>query len=160
MLEFAFLAFPLFGTGELDWQTAQRSAGNVLVYRAATGKGPRPILSIECRQGATSVAVYWQRPLGAAVVQSIKHAIDSDQPRTMYWQRTADSQSVAMWGASSIGFAQQLIGKSQLVVYARSRSNEILQARFSLSGLNRAVEPVAQACRWRSAQRPGALLRR
>jgi type VI secretion system VasI family protein len=153
MFEFAFLAFPIFGNIAVDWQTAQRSTGNVLVYRAATGKDPRPILSIECRHGATSVAVYWRRPLAAAITQSIKHAIDNDLPRTKYWQRTADSQSIAMWGASSISFAKQLIGKSQLVVYARSRSNEILQARFSLDGLNRAIEPVAQACRWRPAQR-------
>ena len=45
-------------------------------------------------------------------------------------------------------FSKRLIGKSQLVVYARTKTNEIVHARFMLTGLDRAIGPVEQACRW------------
>jgi type VI secretion system VasI family protein len=153
MFEIAFLSLPLFGTPALDWQTARRSEREVLIYKAASGKDPRPILSIECRHGVTSLTVYWRQSLGSAVAQRITYAIDHDRPRGQYWRLTADLQAVAMWGASSISFSKQLIGKSQLVVYARSRSGEILQARFTLAGLERALAPVEHECRWRGTSR-------
>jgi type VI secretion system VasI family protein len=163
MFEIAFLALPLFGSPAVDWQTTQRSAGDVLVYKAAQGNDPRPLLSIECRRGVTSLTVYWRQSLNNNVIQRVTYAIDYDRPRTEYWRLTTDHQSVAMWGAASIDLSKRLIGKSQLVVHARSRSGEILQARFTLAGLERAIAPIEKTCGWRgtngAAQRTASAAR-
>jgi len=148
-VELAFLTLPFFNSPPSEWQTARRGAESVLVYKAAAGTGTRPILSLECRRGVTSLTVYWHQLVGAPIAQPVTHAIDHQPPRAQYWRRTADSRSVGLWGESAIGLGQRLVGKSQLTVYARSRSNEILHAQFSLADLDRAIAPVAQACRWR-----------
>ena len=151
MFEFALFA-TLFSSAASEWQIARRGADSVLVYKAAAAasNGTRPILSIECRQGTTSLTVFWHQLLGA---QPVTYAIDHHPPRVEYWRRTADARSVGVWGGPSISLSKRLIGKSQLTVYARTRSNEIVHAQFSLSGLDRAIAPVEQACRWRRSVR-------
>jgi type VI secretion system VasI family protein len=149
MFELAFLTLPFFNSAASEWQTARRGAGSVLVYKAAAGTGTRPILSIECRQGVTSLTVYWHQLVGAPIAQPVTYAIDHQPPSAQYWRRTADARSVGLWGESSISLGQRLVGKSQLIVYARARSGEILHAQFKLGGLDHAIAPVAQACRWR-----------
>ena len=148
MLEFALFTLPLFSAPSSEWQTARRSTDTVLVYKAAVGTGTRPILSIECRGRMTSLTVYWPQWVSRPVAQRVTYAIDYEPPRAEYWHRTTDARSVGLWERPSISLSKRLIGKSQLVVYARTKTNEIMHARFMLSGLDRAIGPVEQACRW------------
>lgn len=131
-----------------EWYQAERPPKTVLIYTAAMGAGPQPVLSVQCSGLETSLTVHWHQPMAGYYTQAVAYTIDSLSPRIAQWRLSTDKTTLGSWGPEAIPLALLLIGKTQLSVRAITRRGSAVIANFNVVGLERAVTSVAHACRW------------
>jgi len=132
-----------FGAAQAgEWHAARRHEA-VLTYTAAsTG----PLLSIECWRGQFSVTVFWHQPMLGRTKQVVTYQIDQQPARVEQWRLSTDGRIVGVWGLSAREMFHRLKGKRRLWIRAPSKRGPV-EATFETAGIERALQPVALACR-------------
>jgi type VI secretion system VasI family protein len=132
-----------------EWYKAERAPNTILIYTVASdGSTPQSVLSIQCSGLETSVTIFWGQPMAGYYAQFITYTVDDSKPQSEQWRVSTDQMTLGSWGLHAIPLARRFTGKGKLSVRAINRRGIQVAAHFNLEGLDRAVGPVSQACRW------------
>lgn len=79
----------------------------------------------------------------------IEYRLDRDPAGVVSANESTDSSSLGLWsGARSIPFIKGMFGKSELVVRMTPYGESPFMATFDISGLEKRIAPLREACGW------------
>lgn len=79
----------------------------------------------------------------------ITYRIDTEKARKVEGDASTDNKALGLWsGGQAIPVLKQMIGKSQMVVRMTPFSESPFTATFDIRGLDSAIKPLRDACRW------------
>ena len=117
--------------------------------RDRVGRTFRFELSIRCAEGMMSVAFDFDGlAVSAQSAAAVTWRVDDRPPGTMAMQRSSDSRSLGLTGASAIPFIETLFGGQTLVIQANPLSGSQMVAEFPIAGIEEAIVPLREACGW------------
>jgi len=106
-------------------------------------------LLIRCLKNTTSFILNTGKYLGPERRIPVVYRIDDNAPKNDLWLSSMSKKSAGLWnGAESIPFIRSLLGVERLVVEFRPKDIAPVTMIFNLSGLENALDPVAQGCEW------------
>ncbi|HZP98616.1 MAG TPA: type VI secretion system-associated protein TagO [Reyranella sp.] len=103
-------------------------------------------LFVRCRKNTTEVLIAWPSYLGSTEGHQVKWRTDKDPIVTEWWQPSTDG--AAVFSSSAIPFAKKLLGRTELVVSLAPYSKGPQTLSFPISGLEAAIKPLREACKW------------
>ena len=117
--------------------------------RDRVGRTYRFELSIRCAEGTTSVAFDFDGlVVSAQAAAAVNWRVDDRPPGTIAMQRSSDSRTLGLSGASAIPFIESLFGGQTLVIQANPLSGSQMVAEFPIAGIEEAIVPLREACGW------------
>ncbi len=79
----------------------------------------------------------------------ITYRVDKLPAQTKRFRESNNHESLGLWsGKSAIPFLKELFGHDRLFVRATPHSESPLEASFDITGLEKAIEPLREACGW------------
>jgi type VI secretion system protein VasI len=155
--------------GEGKWRVTQQvskidDSPEVFVAVEAADPLPGPegrtstgILMISCREGNTDVFLNFgehamtPKDAGAArdAVATVTTRVDKNRARRIAMRPSRDRKALGLWsGRRAIPFVKDMLGATRLFVRASPPDEAALDMEFEIAGLDAAVKPLRQACRW------------
>ncbi len=101
-------------------------------------------LGIRCESGRTYAFVAWDSLLGPA--PRLAYRIDGDAPVESTWNASADGDA-AFFPGRTIEFVSRL-AEHDSVTAAFTPAGDSVATLFDLSGIQAALRPIREACRW------------
>lgn len=108
-------------------------------------KNKPAILHIKCAENKTALYVTYNGFISTHDVPVITR-IDNNKAQTTEWSVTTDHQGI--WRNQPIPFIKSLIGKDKLLVEVTPYSENPQMREFPITGLDEAIKPVREICRW------------
>ena len=117
--------------------------------RDRVGRTFRFELSIRCAEGTMSFGIDFDGlVVSAQAAAAVTWRVDDRSPGTMAMQRSSDSRTLGLSGASAIPFIETLFGGQTLVIQANPLSGSQMVAEFPIAGIEEAIVPLREACGW------------
>ncbi len=80
---------------------------------------------------------------------TITYRVDKRPATKRHMTESSDHQALGLWSAGEvIPFAKELSGATSLYLQATPHSESSVSAEFAIAGLERAIKPLQQACKW------------
>jgi hypothetical protein len=123
----------------------------VHAFNVSATEGARfePHLSVICQEGETKLLF---QPGDLLVDEDgnleAEIRIDADAAQTMSWNATTHNKSAGLFGERAEAFLKDIKGAKTLYVRLTERYGERHDAKFILSGFQKVIEGVAEACQW------------
>jgi type VI secretion system protein VasI len=121
------------------------------------GRTSTGILMISCREGNTDVFLNFgenaMAPKDAAAsrdaASTVTTRVDKNRARRIVMRPSRDRKALGLWsGRRAIPFVKDMLGATRLFVRASPPDDAALDMEFEIAGLDAAVRPLRQACRW------------
>ena len=118
--------------------------------RGRFGSRVRLTLVAACRENSTSV---WFN-FGGHFMSDHQHGtviyrVDKQDAKRKNFRESNNNEALGLWsGGSAIPFLKQLLGHDWLFIRATPYSESALEGTFDISGLERAIIPLREACNW------------
>lgn len=116
-------------------------------------------LLFTCREGKTAFYItFGGHFMSSTNNGTITYRIDKRPAAKKGMRESTDHQALGLWSASeAIPFAKDLFGAQSLYLQATPHSESPVSAEFEIAGLEQAIKPLADACKWpMAAGRPTA----
>jgi type VI secretion system protein VasI len=79
----------------------------------------------------------------------IIYRLDDEKAQTINTNESTNNRSLGLWsGARSIPVIKRMFGKSTMIVRMTPFGENPFTATFNISGLEEAIVPLRQACKW------------
>jgi type VI secretion system protein VasI len=102
-------------------------------------------LGIRCSANKTELRVLWPKFLGLRPIQ-VKWRIDDGPIVTERWNVSSDG--TLAFANNPIDMSKKMFGKKELVTNIEAYGESGTTVSFRLSGLEEAIKPIREACRW------------
>ncbi len=145
----AVVAFGLATAAPAVAQAADSLGGWTILPSAAPTATVRALnaeryLGIRCESGRTYAFVAWDSLLGSE--PRLTYRIDGDTPIESTWNASADGDS-AFFPGRTVEFVSRLAERDS-VTAAITPAGDSVATLFDLNGIQAALRPVREACRW------------
>ncbi|NVJ95661.1 MAG: hypothetical protein HWD91_08745 [Marivivens sp.] len=108
-------------------------------------------LYIRCFENTTSLFTVW----GGHFMSDnrgggrVDYRIDDNPAAHVSMQESSDNEALGLWnGGVSIPFIKRLFGGETIFMRASPFNESPVEMTFNISGLEQAIEPLREACRW------------
>ena len=115
------------------------------------GQFKRGTLIIRCKENTTSLYTIW----GGHFMSDnrnggrVDYRVDAKKASTVSMKNSTDHQALGLWsGGQSIPFIKKLVGAERLYIRATPFSQSAVEMSFNITGLEKAIEPLREACGW------------
>jgi type VI secretion system protein VasI len=120
-------------------------------FSSQYGQLKRGTLIIRCQENTTSLYTLWgdhfmsdNRSGGR-----VDYRVDEKKASRVNMTESTDNKALGLWnGGGSIEFIKRLFGAKQLYTRATPFSESPVEMTFNITGLERAIEPLREACNW------------
>lgn len=109
------------------------------------------ILMISCREGATDVFFNFGETAMAKgkATSLVTTRIDKRRARKMRMTGSHDRKALGLWTSGrAVPFVKTMLDGSSLFVRAMPPEEEAVDMEFEIGGLDEAIKPLREACRW------------
>ncbi len=153
-------AFASPSQGQSGWTKEEKSSQvdgskTILVHRDANqpittlfGRTATPFFVVACHRGESRAYINWGTTLDGLYGQTVSFRVDDEKPRSNWWNVSTDFSALGYWGPGAINFVRQLIGARKIYVRAAKNRGGDAETSFDLDGLEEAIRPIADACKW------------
>ena len=147
-----------------DWQVSQfRSpndgspaiamtlATNTVVPGQSQVAPGMALLSLQCAEGNTSAILQFGKDVLRDLEGSgdVVYRINGRGEAHLTFQQSTDGKAMGLWtNELSVPFIESLIGANSLNIEAIPYKELPVKARFNVSGLDKAIAPLREACGW------------
>jgi type VI secretion system protein VasI len=131
---------------------------NVFVNANSLETSPNPYgqptkswMMITCRENTTSLYINFAGHFMSDLQGkgTVTYRIDKNPAARQSFTESNDHSVLGLWnGGAAIPFIKRLFGANSLLVRATPFSDSAVTAEFSLVGLENALKPLRDACRW------------
>lgn len=104
-----------------------------------------PLLTIACAKNRTSMFVNWQTFIGSHLMTTTK--LDDVVYNETGWERSNDYSS-SRYPGSPIPIIKKMLEAERYVVRGRNMDGNTFTAVFELEGIDEAIPPIRQHCKW------------
>lgn len=115
------------------------------------GQLKRGTLIIRCMENTTSLYTVWGGHFMSDNRNSgrVDYRVDAKKASRVSMRESTDNKALGLWsGGQSIPFIKKLLGAEQLYIRATPFSESAVEMSFNVTGLERAIEPLRDACGW------------
>jgi type VI secretion system protein VasI len=108
-------------------------------------------LTIRCMENTTAATFRFAGHFMADIqgYGDITYRIDDRKAKTKGFVESTSNEALGLWsGGSAIPFAKELFGGTSLYVRATPYNENPVEAEFNIAGLDEAIKPLREACRW------------
>jgi type VI secretion system protein VasI len=105
----------------------------------------RITLIVRCQRAKTELAINWDNYLGSK--PRVMTRIGAGEAETKTWLVAPDNNTSILPG-DSIGFIKRMLTAEKFVAQVTPFSNTPVTAVFDTAGLDEAIKPVEEVCRW------------
>lgn len=134
-----------------DSQRIVLSVESLEPIRSRFGSPGPADLMIRCEENTTSLFIHFNG-LFMADIQSygqVTTRIDDQRARTISMSASTNNEALGLWrGGASIPFIRTLFDGDRLFVRATPFNENRVEMTFPIAGLERAIEPLREACNW------------
>lgn len=115
-------------------------------------RGEKISLVLRCMENKTTLYFSTGCHMTASDYSSygdITYRLDDQKARTVAGAESTDNKALGLWsGGKSVPVIKQMIGKSRMVVRMTPYGESPFTATFDIAGLEAAVKPLREACKW------------
>ncbi|MCV2877586.1 type VI secretion protein [Sedimentimonas flavescens] len=115
-------------------------------------KGPQNItLLLRCKENTTSIfiATHCHLTSGHGGYGNVDIRLDDQKSFVSRMDDSTDNSALGLWsGSRSIPLIKQMLGKERMLVRFTPFSESPVTAEFNISGLDEAIKPLREACKW------------
>ncbi|MBJ8746077.1 type VI secretion protein [Citrobacter farmeri] len=141
-----------------NWQTSIDSSPiddskNVIISLSSNnyistrfGETVSPDLVVSCREGKTQLYINWKQYLGLDSTTML-HRIDTKKAVNKTWLLSTDNNAVFYYG-KTLPFIKELSSAKTLFARVVPYGENPVDAKFDLIGMEAALKPLRQACKW------------
>ncbi|MFW8564860.1 type VI secretion system-associated protein TagO [Orrella sp. 11846] len=111
----------------------------------------KPVLILRCMQNTTAAFIVFNGHHMADIqgYGRVTFRVDKQKAFTQNTNASTDSKALGLWrGNRAIPFIKRLLDGKTLLVQATPFSESPITVTFDISGLNEAVKPLREACKW------------
>lgn len=115
------------------------------------GQLKRGTLIIRCMENTTSLYTVWGDHFMSDNGNSgrVDYRVDAKKASRVSMRESTDNKALGLWsGGQSIPFIKKLLGAEQLYIRATPFSESAVEMAFNVTGLEKAIEPLREACGW------------
>jgi type VI secretion system protein VasI len=115
------------------------------------GQATKSWMMISCRENTTSLYINFAGHFMSDLQGkgTVTYRIDKNPAARQSFRESNDHSVLGLWnGGTAIPFIKRLLGANSLLVRATPFSDSTVTAEFSLAGLENALKPLREACRW------------
>ena len=124
-----------------------RTVDLALVATSGVAPDDRPvILNLRCQSGETEVYINWRSYLGSGA--QIATRIGTGEVDRQRWSTSSNQQATFYPRNDAVAFIKALMTADRLVAQVAPSGGNPITAVFDTQGLDNAVKPLRQACRW------------
>ena len=82
-------------------------------------------------------------------VGSVRYRLDKEQAKTIEMKRDKSHRVIGLWSAEkSIPFIKEMFGRDKMLVELERYSGTTVTLEFSIKGIEEAIKPLRQECKW------------
>jgi type VI secretion system protein VasI len=134
-----------------DTKTVVLTLNSKNQFLSQYGQLERGTLIIRCMENRTSLYTIWGGHFMSDNGNSgrVEYRVDAKKAsRVSMWEST-DNKALGLWtGGQSIPFIRRLLGAEQLYIRATPFSDSSVEMSFNVTGLEKEIEPLREACNW------------
>ena len=115
------------------------------------GQLKRGSLIIRCMENTTSLYTHWGGHFMSDNRNSgrVDYRVDTQKASRVNMTESTNNKSLGLWsGGQSIPFIKKLLDAKQLYIRATPYSESAVEMSFNITGLQKAIEPLREACSW------------
>ncbi|TXH85512.1 MAG: hypothetical protein E6Q77_00360 [Rhizobium sp.] len=114
------------------------------------GQKDKARLLFACREGKTAFYItFGGHFMSSLNGGTVTYRIDKRPAAKKGMRESTDHQALGLWTAGeAIPFARDLFGAQSLYLQAVPHSESSVSADFDVAGLEQAIKPLAEACKW------------
>ena len=115
------------------------------------GELKRGTLIIRCMENTTSLYTKWGGHFMSDNRNNgrVDYRVDAKKASRVSMRESTNNKSLGLWsGSQSIPFIKQLLNAKQLYIRATPYSESPVEMAFNVTGLEKAIEPLREACGW------------
>lgn len=108
-------------------------------------------LIIRCMENTTSLYTIWGGHFMSDNGNSgrVDYRVDDKTASRVSMRESSDNKALGLWnGGQSIPFIKRLFDAKQLYIRATPYSESAVEMSFNITGLQKAIEPLREACSW------------
>jgi len=124
-----------------------RAVDLALVAASGAAADGRPvILNLRCQSGETEAYINWRSPLGSGA--QVATRIGAGDVTRRSWLTSSNQQATFYPKNDAVTFIRALMTADTFVAQVAPSAGDPLTAVFHTAGLDNAVRPLREACRW------------
>ena len=124
------------------WQQVTGDQGrDIMVAEDFTGR----LFVVRCAGRKTSAFVVWNEFVGPT--PRVEYRIDEQAPKEQAWNSSSDG-GASFYPGRVIEFLEWLEEHDRLTTKATPRGKGPITAEFEITGIETALQPIREACRW------------
>jgi type VI secretion system protein VasI len=107
-------------------------------------------LVVRCAEKTTSIyVVYSGLASNTRALTPIRYRVGDQPPQSSAWAGSQDYKSYGLWKSEqAVPFIKQMLKAPDFFVRGETESFGTTEASFKLEGLEEAVKPVRETCKW------------
>ncbi|MFE0756328.1 type VI secretion system-associated protein TagO [Inquilinus sp. NPDC058860] len=109
------------------------------------------VLWIACRERKTSLWIHFGGQFMADLNGGgeVTYRIDKAAAKTRSFEESNSNEALGLWnGIPAIAFIRELFGGTMLLIHATPFNENSVTAELPIAGLEEAIKPLREACRW------------
>lgn len=122
------------------------------VYCGSIYGNPTPTLIVRCSENTTAIYLSVGCHMTSSRYNSygdVTYRLDDDKAKTRGFVESTDNKALGLWrGKSAIPFIKSMLGHDQMITRFTPFSESAVTATFNIAGLDKAVQPLREACNW------------
>lgn len=134
-----------------DSRTVVLSIQSSEAIRGQFGPAAPAVMHLRCKENRT-VLYLWLNDLFLSDIQgfgTVELRIDNQKAQSVRMAASTDNKALGLWdGGSSIPFIKKLLSGQTVVFRATPYNESPVEFSFDLTGLERAIAPLKEACSW------------
>lgn len=113
-------------------------------------------ITIACREGKTNLWIsFGGHFMSDSQFGVVTYRVDKRPAKKRHFRESTDHQALGLWSAGeAISFVKELYGGTTLFIEATPHSESSVTAEFEITGLEQAIEPLGNACKWQNQAKP------
>lgn len=108
----------------------------------------RATIIIRCKEGTTAFYVVWGRTFIGSDKTRVTYRLDRDKAEILGVDISSDHYATGLFNSASIPFIRRMFGREQLLMQVQPYSESPITVTFNIGGLQDAIKPLVQACKW------------
>jgi len=146
-------AKPLNNKGLGDWKVQEKTNPlddsktvtlMLFPHEGTYRKRQKPVILARCSSGETDFYIAWNDYLGREAIVTTR--VGNNKANTSEWSLSTDSKS--SFHPKPIKFLKSMLNEEKLVAQITPYNESPTTAIFNISGLNEAIKPLKETCKW------------